>query len=49
MGRAAAGTMLAWLAGSQPAPRILVQAAAWEPRASLGAACQPAEDGMAGG
>jgi LacI family transcriptional regulator len=36
MGKAAAGAMLAWLAGSKPADRIAVQAAAWEPRASLG-------------
>jgi len=36
MGGAAAGAMLAWLAGTRPADRIAVQAAAWEPRASLG-------------
>jgi len=38
MGRAAAGAMLAWLAGSAPAGRISVQAAAWEPRVTTGPA-----------
>ncbi|HEY5009027.1 MAG TPA: LacI family DNA-binding transcriptional regulator [Caulobacteraceae bacterium] len=41
MGRASAGAMLAWLAGSRPANRISVQAATWEPRASIGQAANP--------
>jgi LacI family transcriptional regulator len=38
MGHAAGAAMLAWLAGSRPAQRTLVQAATWNPRASLGPA-----------
>ncbi len=36
MGRAAAGAMLAWLAGSRPAGQTSVQAASWEARATTG-------------
>jgi DNA-binding LacI/PurR family transcriptional regulator len=38
IGRAAARAMLTWLAGSRPAPRVPVQAAIWEPRATTGPA-----------
>ncbi|HEX3920484.1 MAG TPA: LacI family DNA-binding transcriptional regulator [Caulobacteraceae bacterium] len=38
MGRAAATSMLAWLAGSRPADRTRVQAATFEPRATTGPA-----------
>ena len=43
MGKAAAGAMLTWLAGTRPPDRIAVQAATWEPRSSLGAAPLRAE------
>ncbi|HEY2708302.1 MAG TPA: LacI family DNA-binding transcriptional regulator [Caulobacteraceae bacterium] len=43
MGKAAASAMLAWLAGSKPAERVLVQAASWEPRESVGPAALAAE------
>ncbi len=46
MGRAAAGTMLAWLAGSAPAERISVEAARWRPAATTGRA--PAAVRLAG-
>jgi LacI family transcriptional regulator len=38
MGRAAGGTMLAWLGGSRPADKVRVQAAGFFPRASTGPA-----------
>jgi LacI family transcriptional regulator len=43
MGKAAASAMLAWLAGSRPAERVLVQAASWEPRQSIGPAAVSTE------
>ena len=40
MGRACGAAMLAWLAGSRPAARTLVQTATFQPRGTTGAAAR---------
>jgi hypothetical protein len=41
MGRAAAATLLAWLAGERPPDRTLVEAASFEPGATTGPTTAP--------